>query len=536
MNEYLNEKKYSSLFGDIVPVIIANAIAVNLHIIEEDHHENIKPILVMSESAGQINELFLLKTNEHYDALLPKWINTESLPGTKHTARAFHSNCIPADNQHHAINETRPSIDKNIAISPVIHNLTSTEKSPYQTSSCSMQAISICFWNVHGLNQEMLSDDICGLYLKKHDIIMFCETWAEPSDSFYIEGFQSINFARNFRHRNAIRGSGGLYLFIRNALVDGIDVLHNIDDLLVWLKLDKNFFGLKRDVYAANCYVVPENSPYYRFNTFEIIENEIAKIPSDCDLLICADFNSHVNTTHDFLETIPGSNDVIDEPMISKDLMSVFEIPPHLKTRVSKDSRPLNNHGKLLLELCKSTGLLIVNGRIGQDKEEGGRYTWVNDKSAGVNDFMIASPSFFDHITDFCVGNKFPESDHLPLVLSINCKATQAHHELCNPNQQWENHYRFTWSKHDLENLQFSISDDISAEYRHDFRNSMANIDHTEKVTEKFDFYISQACRRTFNVKKCTKQYSRKRAHWFDKQCRDLRYEAMMKELKICKF
>ena len=65
----------------------------------------------------------------------------------------------------------------------------------------------------------------------------------------------------------------------------------------------------------------------------------------------------------------------------------------------SEDMRPMNNNGRLLLDVCKISGLIIVNGRLGDDRI--GRATRVMGDHSTVVDYVIATPKLFDQITHF---------------------------------------------------------------------------------------------------------------------------------------
>ena len=69
----------------------------------------------------------------------------------------------------------------------------------------------------------------------------------------------SNNFPRTNRHKMSTRKTGGLCLFINNKLTEGILIMKHHGDILVWLKLDKDFFGLANELFIANVNVVPEN-------------------------------------------------------------------------------------------------------------------------------------------------------------------------------------------------------------------------------------------------------------------------------------
>ena len=62
--------------------------------------------------------------------------------------------------------------------------------------------------------------------------------------------------------------------------------------------------------------------------------------------------------------------------------------------RCSEDKGHVNNNGLLLLDLCKQTGLRVMNGRVGKDSGVG-KYTFVGSRGRSVVDYMLASQSLF---------------------------------------------------------------------------------------------------------------------------------------------
>ena len=89
--------------------------------------------------------------------------------------------------------------------------------------------------------------------------------------------------------------------------------------------------------------------------------------------------------------------------------------------RISKDSACPNNYGKQLLSLCKTTGLYIVNGRMGADLGVGG-YTRVDTTGKRPVDYLLATLVTFTMITDLRIHPKTPESGHLPISFNISYK------------------------------------------------------------------------------------------------------------------
>ena len=79
-----------------------------------------------------------------------------------------------------------------------------------------------------------------------------------------------------------------------------------------------------------------------------------------------------------------------------------------------------NKHGIQLLELCKTIGLLIINGRLGQDKGIGD-FTRQDTTGCSVVDYMLCNPELFCELYDFKIASKFPESDHRGLSITVKC-------------------------------------------------------------------------------------------------------------------
>ena len=67
----------------------------------------------------------------------------------------------------------------------------------------------------------------------------------------------------------------------------------------------------------------------------------------------------------------------------------------NMLVRKSKDASTINKHGMELLGLCKSTGLLIFNGRLGQDRGIG-EYT--RDDTTGRTPLFKSNRNFFCNV------------------------------------------------------------------------------------------------------------------------------------------
>ena len=93
-----------------------------------------------------------------------------------------------------------------------------------------------------------------------------------------------------------------------------------------------------------------------------------------------------------------------------------------LKNRQNKDPI-LDNYGKQLLSLCKSTNHIIANGRLFEDKE--GNYTFCSKRGQSVTDYLLLNINDISLIQNFEVLNWTHFSDHAALTFSLKQKCSK---------------------------------------------------------------------------------------------------------------
>ena len=128
--------------------------------------------------------------------------------------------------------------------------------------------------------------------------------------------------------------------------------------------------------------------------------------------------------------------------------------------RASMDKRPLNGHGRQLIDLCKTTGMMIFNGRLGNDCGTG-KFTRIQGASAGVVDYAFGSTTLFDKIIEFDVNDKFPESDYVPVSFSLSSN-NMSEPEACEHKFRWTRLTRYKWSDRDLPVVKATLNDKCS--------------------------------------------------------------------------
>ena len=114
------------------------------------------------------------------------------------------------------------------------------------------------------------------------------------------------------------------------------------------------------------------SSPYYKEDTFNIIDNEIFQnVESGKPLLLLGDFNARTSCAPDY--TSVDDNFYIDDEELNNFLNDISNLDNLGKPRerANQDKGRVNQHGVKLLNLCKGHNIYILNGRCGSDKHTG---------------------------------------------------------------------------------------------------------------------------------------------------------------------
>ena len=127
---------------------------------------------------------------------------------------------------------------------------------------------------------------------------------------------------------------------------------------------------------------------------FEILEQNIAKYRNLGKLFVTGDFNSRT-----------GQSSEITDYLNFDSYLNVGMTDNHdnndIPLRTSKDS-VTDNYGRRLLDLCKSTGLIIANGRLGADKYIGD-FTCITPRGQSVVDYILLAFSDFGCVSHFSI-------------------------------------------------------------------------------------------------------------------------------------
>ncbi len=134
-------------------------------------------------------------------------------------------------------------------------------------------------------------------------------------------------------------------------------------------------------------------------------------------ILLIGDFNARTNAADDYADCRYFADHMPDTLPLGNDF------PEVLPERHNLDKGGLKGWHNEFLDLCCSSRLFILNGRITGD--ESGECTCFANGGSNLVDYMVASPALFDCATSLVV-HKCPlfcgkgcDSDHRPLSLNL---------------------------------------------------------------------------------------------------------------------
>ena len=307
----------------------------------------------------------------------------------------------------------------------------------------STSALKLGAWNIDGLFSRIsnirtskLDFEPVNRLLRNLDIFCLTETHCGTSDIINLDGF---HVEQNFRPRskNSPHAFGGLAVGVKLQLMKGVKFLKPTHSEFMWFKLNKQFFGLDNDIYICSVYISPSGSSYSqrRDDIFSLIEKEIVTFSKMGSCILIGDFNARTCKESDF---------VVNDTCKYLNVHSDYVLDTFL-TRYNNDTKSVDSHGKLLLDLCKSSGLRIVNGRKLGDFH--GNFTCFNHRgNPSVIDYMLCHLSVFKDIEYFKVHVLNPYSIHCMISCVIKTNWVSHAPVLDNdiPLHEFPNH--FTWT------------------------------------------------------------------------------------------
>ena len=164
---------------------------------------------------------------------------------------------------------------------------------------------------------------------------------------------------------------------------------------VLWLKV--NMLNNCNFILGA-VYLPRESSQNYKFDTFEVINEDINTF--DLPVFLLGDFNSRtgiMNDVFNYDDYCIKMFGQFDDDEMDGDYLTRFNADFQ---RVNKDPK-VNNMGRALIELCQIQNLNILNGRFGHDKGIGKLTCFNRNQGKRTIDYAVISPTLLEVVNDF---------------------------------------------------------------------------------------------------------------------------------------
>ena len=275
--------------------------------------------------------------------------------------------------------------------------------------SLEVRSLKVLSFNVEGLDSMLLDPNFMELAMK-HDICLLSETMRKEDSKLNLPGFWDFSIVRP-KCKTKGRNSGGITVLVKSPLRSGIKIMESSEGL-VWLRLRGDFFNFTDDLYICAVYIPPQsttNNLAKRTDYFADLLFTSDKYKSKGNVLLAGDFNARV-----------GCESMDDDPDIPflADLLPKPAPKIQVTERTSCD-QVVNQNGRKLMHLCKSSDLKIANGRCPGDML--GNFTCFANKGASVVDYIITDCHLLREITSLKLLPPDLMSVHSPITMSLTC-------------------------------------------------------------------------------------------------------------------
>ena len=373
---------------------------------------------------------------------------------------------------------------------------------------------SIGSWNIQGLGGK--TEDEQFVSCLKYDINILLETWKGSDSNSNIEHFKILQKSRKKKLRSK-RFSGGIIIYYKSNLHKGISEVNNVtkSENRLWFKLDKFFFGFKKDLYVCACYVPPLSSSYYN-EDFILLENEISKLSSKGNILVIGDLNARVSDHLDFINYENNINHELNNLLPDNYIGDI-----HIN-RNSLD-KVFNPQGKQLIDLCVASQLRILNGRFIGDWL--GNLTCFKHNGASTVDYALSDLDLMSSIDYFHIGEPSYLSDHVQISVIIKCNINQDVRQERKDFVPIENRYK--WGETSKRKLLDALADESVINKIVNFEDSQydktpSGIDQaTHDLNEIFENLATKSCKSIKFKKVKSKRLNKK--PWADNEIRELK-------------
>jgi hypothetical protein len=177
--------------------------------------------------------------------------------------------------------------------------------------------------------------------IEPYDIMFLVETHIGYNSKIHnIGNFHYHSICRNVSNNN--RHFGGIAILIKSYIKPHVKILKNTNVDYQRVKLEKTFFGFKKDLFICVTYNPPISSKYtqeLKHDILDCIEKDITHCNKLGNILLCRDFNARISCENDFI--------LNDESKFTPNY-EIYKTDKNILKRQSRDTK-IDQRGKELL-------------------------------------------------------------------------------------------------------------------------------------------------------------------------------------------
>ena len=382
--------------------------------------------------------------------------------------------------------------------------------------------------NVYGGLEDKLENYDFTEQFKNFDIVFFSESWTNDKSILKLEDFAEPICKHRSRRKNARRDSGGLVCFIKKNIFKGVKNINwEYEDGIV-IELNKIFFGFNDNLYIIAPYIKPSTSSRNVItcdsDAFDVVTDKLADLSPKGDVLIVCDLNARTGSLEEYTNITDNDETdfVTDRSITPHDLLSLgLSID-----RTSQDTT-VNEYGLKLVNLCKMSDLIILNGRTGDDKDIG-NLTYCSKRGKSVNDYAICSKDVISMVKNFFIHNFTAFSDHALIGLELHCTIGNIDndlngcdsHETFDVKMKWKNDKRDNYTNSLNESSNIFLLENISRSLDDDNLNESIIDDCVNKLNDLF-LTAGESHKIKHNIN--SNKNSNNQGIWYDSECKEKR-------------
>ena len=148
------------------------------------------------------------------------------------------------------------------------------------------------------------------------------ETWLENQESFKVSDFEHFRSERA-KGKKARRNSGGVLLFYKKSIAEGVEKQTSANKHFIWVKLKSNFFKLDKDIFLCCAYIPSTNSKYFNDSedkVSDLLKQDIENYSNLGNIIVFGDLNCRLGEK-------PEELSFIDSDCEDQDYLNTIEIP-----------------------------------------------------------------------------------------------------------------------------------------------------------------------------------------------------------------